>query len=327
MATHDTITMTRRAAPPTFAVQRAGGGKARIIALHPRLTSTEAVTVTTVGDLATAKRIAHLLNIAWNSGFGPFRVTDRQFKDLASLPDPVVKAIDDALAGCPPRGDRHGDARRSAEEKARLVADFGPGHTACQNTNDEDDEAEDCEPQLTPRQALRLMGHLEMLGDGLKDDLLRDTPLDALIEPTDIIDAEDLPVGAQTKAWWDSFALAFFDLASDIKAGVNPTPATFAEIVALHMAVLRAQDDNADDEKNSIGAWPWGERDLPEYRCDTYGWHDEMLLTTLFDDLTPGNDLIDCVQDNVDFYDMLPADQWHHPLPGLPQRDPARLLD
>ncbi|MEY9935427.1 hypothetical protein ABH926_010109 [Catenulispora sp. GP43] len=325
MATYDTSMVTRRAAPPTFAVQRAGGGKARIIALHPRLASTEAVTVTTVGDLTTAKRIAHLLNIAWNSGFGPFRVTDRQFKDLADLPDPVVKAIDDALAGCPPRGDRSGDERRHAEDKARLVADFGPAHTACQKTND--DDAEDCEPLLTPREALRLMGHLEMLGDSLKDDLLRDTPLDTLIDSTEILDAEDLPVGAQTKGWWNSFALAFFDLASDIKAGRNPAPATFAEIVALHRALSIAQDDNADDEKSSIGAWAWGERQMSEYGCDSYGWHDEMLLDSLFGNLTSGNDLIDCIENDVDFYAMLPAEQWHHPLPGRPQRDPARLLE
>lgn len=326
MATQSTMT-TRKTAPPTFAVQRAGGGKARITALYPRLTTTEAVTVTTVSNIGTAKRIAHLLGIAWNSGFGPFHVTDPELRDLAGLPDPVAKAIEDALVGCPPRGDRFGDERTDAADKARLVADFGPAHTACQNMSDEDDEAEDCEALLTPRQALRLRGHLVLLGDGLTQDLNDRSPLDAVIGPADIFDADDLPVGAQPQAWWDAFRLAFFDLAADIKAGDNPVPATFAEIVALHMAVSVSQADDAGDEKNSVGAWVWGERHLPEYGCDRYGWEDELLLGLLFDDLIGGNDLIDCVENGVDFYDMVPADQWHHPLPGMPQRDPSRLLE
>lgn len=327
MAAQDIIT-TRHAVPPSFAVQRAGGGKARIIALHTRLAATEAVTVTTVADVETAKRIAHLLQIAWNSDFGRFHVTDRGLEDLAGLPEPVVKAIEDALIGCPPRGDLSRDKRRDALDKARLVADFGPAHTNCQDVNDEaNDDVEDCEALLTPRQALRLKGHLEVLGDSFADDLHSNAPLDALIDHAELIDAEDLPVGSQTKEWWFSFRTAFFDLAADIEAGGNPAPATFAEIVALHKAVLLAQQDDPDDEESGIGAWVWGERELPEYGCDAYGWHDEMLLTELFDDLIAGNDLIDCVQDGFEFHHLMPAEQWHHPLPGLPQRDPARLLE
>lgn len=329
MAAPEAITTTRQTVPPSFAVQRAGGGKARIVALHTRLAATEAVTVTTVADIETAKGVAHLLQIAWNSGFG--RVTDSGLEDLAGLPEPVLKAIEDALLGCPPRGDRSRDKRRDALDKARLVADFGPAHTNCQEMNLETDADGDgaggCEALLTPRQALRLKGHLEMLGDSFAEDLYTNAPPDTLISHTELIDAEDLPVGSQTKEWWHSFKTAFYDLAADIEAGGNPAPATFAEIVALNKAVQTAQHDDADEQESSIGAWVWGERELPEYGCDTYGWHDEMLLSELFDGLIAGNDLIYRVQNGIDFHFLMPAEQWHHPLPGQPQRDPARLLE
>jgi hypothetical protein len=327
MAAQD-ISTTRKTVPPTFAVQRAGGGKARIIALHTRLAATEAVTVTTVGDIETAKRIAHLLEIAWNSSYGRFDTHDRRLEDLAGLPETVIRAIDDGLIGCPPPGDRSRDKLRDALDKARLVADFGPAHTNCRDMdNGADDDDEDCEALLTPRQALRLKGHLDVLGDSFADELRTNAPLDSLIDHAELIDAEDLPIDSQTKEWWCTFQTAFFDLAADIEAGGNPDPATFAEIVALHKALLLAQEDDAGDERGSIGAWVWGERELPEYGCDTYGWHDEMLLSELFNGLLPGNDLIDCVENGIDFYDLVPVERWHHPLPGQPQRDPARLLE
>lgn len=286
------------AIPPRFAVQRAGGGKARILAIHERqYPDFEAVTVTTVDSLPVATRLAHGLNLAWREG------RDR-FKPLAyikGLPEPVVKAVEDALTGCP-----------RTEQFALPSEDYEAVRAARLATNFADNDL------LTPLQAWHLQGQLDLLADQLGDDLADDERT-ALPVPAEI-------AGAVDAQWADSFVRAYKDLSFDILCGRVPTPTTFAEIIALWEAVsdmtgyMEMQEDLDIDVPDLL---PQSPRDGVLREWDQL-WTDLLTLPVL-EAAGTGTDL-ETEMTLEAFCTLLPASRWHDILPGRLPRDPHRWL-
>jgi len=299
---------------PTFAVQPAGGGKARVLQLDPLDPDgmiSEAVTVTTISGHAVAKTIAIWLTGSWQ--FGQGRLNDEPL--LNRLPDPVKLAIVEATVGAPDYAcvDEDDDSEGEAQIRIfgyRISTMFGDAASA-----------------LTPYQALTLTVRIDTFQLVFEEELREPDENDLVALAPGTFLAEH--IGMRPPVWWEALFQAGSDLNHDLRSGLFPIPRTFAEAVALWMGLEDAKwaldqllelDETDSPDEFLTYAMQGVPYDIFDFDDDdwTAPW------TVLKDHVSTALGVdAGIVDDAAAFASLLPADRWHEPLPGVDQRDPA----
>ena len=285
--------------PPTFAIQKAGGGKAKILAIHQRrgeLNNLEAVAVTTVSDVELAKKIVRGLALAWEHN--PYAEAGLVGM-LETLPQAVATAIEGAMAGRDSVQDADGLSleRRDVEIACRFAFTDSP---------------------LTPRQAVGLHTQLAVFSEEALEALNRDGDL--------VLDGDVLEViGDQPEDWWVALSDGCADMAYEMLAGNDPAPRTFGEAVMLWSALDSTEEGVFDLSEDAGG---WGDLALIALKQEELGYSDADE-----DWVSPRKRLLkrvdpiaeDCAS-LAHFAQLCPPEKWHELLPDREPRDPARLL-